>query len=356
MTQAPITAHLKGKIHDYCQTHCPAREHTDGIRDGLVQRHHRGGYRSSLRLRQTPVVYTQVRERGQAVNAVKNDPKMTVTNFAKTTVELRAIADTKVAEWRELVAAHKIADNEARAYYAQHAAVFEMYRGATARTESHLYALTLDLAAAEANAKRAVAEREAALALDAAESAEGDALTRTRDLSLHRDALADAVRVVEAAKAALATAEQRVHDTTHGRHRAENKLAARRAANDLPFVPRQLSPGWAPGRKTLLDMVDEAIDAGLRPLPQLAQVESARNQVTELAARLEADRLEKAEEERVRENGRVLKAREDSARSQQERDREAHERRDLEAKEQRKASLAKAYLARLQQKTAGGVR
>jgi hypothetical protein len=258
--------------------------------------------------------------------------------------ELRAVADEKVAAWRELDAVAQAKRAETEALYKAHPLPEHTYiHGQLARPNPTLLLhLTAQIADREAAATAAVAEREAVIALDAAELAEGDEAARLRDLPTLRGELVEAEAEIARCEAAVVAAKQRAAGRVQAALEASMVTAARRRAAGLPFA----ATGFAPVPGKFVASVDEALSRGL-PLPgYAANVASLKAEQRRVAADLEEQRLEAEAEAKFKATEARLRDREEECERAAERTEEKEKREAADAARARRDELAAAYLAR----------
>jgi hypothetical protein len=270
---------------------------------------------------------------------------MTTRHSTTSLSALRSTAEAKVATWRELAADAQAKQAALTEYAAANPLPSGMYVGnrrMLRATPLMLDHATRSLAATEARERAAIAEHEAALALDAEELAGGDNVARGRDLPTLRSELVESFAAVAAAEAALRAVQRRAHERVQATKQAELVVSARRRAADLPYLGSSFSVD--PGR-SLLANVDDAIARGV-PMPGSGGSANLRAEIRSLATELEEERLEKEAAEK--EAARVQANKEDEIRRRQTDEHQATAARQRTADEdrQKREALADAYLNR----------
>jgi len=251
----------------------------------------------------------------------------------KQSIDLRAVAESKVSAWRVL-------HDEAEARNAEVTADVRargLYRESLERTK-------LELKYMEAREREDAALREAITALDAYELEAGLEDARGRDLRLLKVDLVELLADVERARAALNAASARVEERVRAAQRAESATAARRQAAGLPFAPSGFVPNPA---KSYVASADEAIARGIPSSHCASEIKRLRALLISTAAKLEEERL--ANEAKAKQTEWERRMDQQKADDTQRRARErAKEQNDLAAEEDRRRDdLAAAYLARV---------
>jgi len=258
---------------------------------------------------------------------------------AQNSEHLRAAADAAVTRWRELAATVERLETELAAYRRTNPLPPGTYAAGMLQIPSDNLIGDLERQAtlADSRAAAAVAEREAVVALDVLELAEGDEAARARDLPTLRADLVELDGDVQRARDALNAAVTRMNDRAAAAVAATATVARRRAAAGLPFV----SSGFDPRpHRSHLTSVDEAMARGV-PLPgHAAAAENARAEIRRVASRLEEERREKEEHER--EIAALRRQRLDEA---QESDKRMRQRAEADRREQEKERAAREKLA-----------
>lgn len=272
---------------------------------------------------------------------------------SKKQVELQAAADKAVAKWRELASIVDAKETELAAFRKAHPLPPHTFGpGGTIDTVSEVLIDHLEREAVlhDARGAAAQAEREACLALDALEVAEGMPDAVARDLPTLRHDLEALYGEVDAARAALDAACRRLNDRAAVGVAAVSAAAARRQKAGLPFAhagfnPRPFVSGPAVHRPLLAD-IDAAVQRGFQVPGHAAAAANKRTEIRRAAALLEQRRREKAEEER--EIAMLRKQREQEAKESDRRMRQrAEDDRRAEAEERAARERdADAYLAR----------
>jgi hypothetical protein len=202
----------------------------------------------------------------------------------KTPSDLRTVADEKISSWRSIRAATSLARREANALEAK-----------GDRTLTGGLALTLArLAVLDTEDVERVAYRDAAVALDAADFADGEPLVLASDLgALHADLQAGLERV-ERARVELREAERAFSDRHAQASTARKELDARRIQSDLPHA--LYVPEAAATSVELVEKVSAALSTG-RPIQSNAGKRAALlDEEISIRASIERARI-RAEEE-----------------------------------------------------------
>jgi hypothetical protein len=281
--------------------------------------------------------------------------------------------DTKVATWRQL---HEKAENlhaELMAYARANPLPNGTYQHGQLVIPSAiaLEHIRRELGIAEAREKAAVAEYDAAHALDACELAEGLEDARARDLATLRTDLVDLFAEADRLQSALNAARNRIHERVQSAQRAEGATAQRRQEASLPFVGSGFTPtpntsylaaiegalrqagvpfdasSFSPNPPSQLDGIEGAMTRGTAvPKHYALTVANLRDDLKRVAAACEEARIAKQEREKEAAREKVFReqAIRDEQRRQHERDRERSEA--AAADERRRDALANAYLSR----------
>ena len=251
----------------------------------------------------------------------------------KQSVDLRAVADIKVAEWRKL-------HDEAEARNAEVAADVKA-RGLYSES---LERIKLELKHVEARNAEAIVEREAVVALNAAELAEGLEDARTRDLPTLRTDLVDLFADVDRIQRDLDEARNRIHARVQAAQRAEGATKARREAAGLPFV----GSGFAPNpMKRYVDSVDDAIARGIQSSHFGGEVKRLQALLISTAASLEQERIANEAKAKQKKWERDMDQRKADDIQRRARERAKEQNDAVEAEERRLDELARNYLARV---------
>lgn len=261
-----------------------------------------------------------------------------------TSSSLRDEADAAIAVWR---AAATAAATLREQFTTMSQAAQKARTAGVAPKRLELYAL--EIRTLEAEDVATTASTIATALLGAAEVAEGDPLAVAADAGRLHAGLTRALGEEQRLRDELAIATQNTYAQIGAAHKAEEELATRRKASELPLPARLPLPmghlGGVPISQLLLGELARG-NAGPVKKSNAARIRQIRQEDTELRAHLELERIEREQRIADAARDRATDQRTEDRRARSRREEEEKQRAESQAQRDRVDQLAAAHRAR----------